>query len=363
MICTKCILPDSVPGICFNEENICNFCLSKYPDYKPKGDLKLQQLLNDKANKDSGADCLVGLSGGKDSTYSLVMLRENFNMKVEAFTYVHDGSTSFSVENAKNACKKFGIKHHIVSLKDHQHLKTFTGFFEAWLKAPSPTTAGMTCVGCKHLHLLGANLAKERNIPMIVWSNSPLEYSPFLALKLTGDGENQLKRESNKKGAVLLVKELLKTKEFPLTFFKYFETCFNGCLAAFPTSPYLQKKFPELTSVFFYDYHNWDPKKIRKYVKTNAGWKFPDGKEDWHSDCLFNYFKEYMFLSMYGASYTDAFLSNQIRFGLITREEALSSLEAGKKTNSIEIFEALKALNLSYLNEKINPGLFMQELK
>lgn len=354
MRCSKCILPDTIPGITFNERNECNYCEENFPLYYPKGDESLAELLQTKVRNESNADCLVGLSGGKDSTYSLITLKEKFNMRVEAFTYIHEGTTPFSIDNARNTCKKLNIKHHIVSLKNQQHLKTFKGFFEAWLKSPSTTTAGMTCVACKHLHLFGMKIAKERNIPMIVWSNCPLEYSPFLALKITGNKENQLVRESNAKGSMLLLKELVKTKEFPVTFFKYFDTCFKGCLAAFPTSTYLKKKFPDITPVFFYEYHNWNPDVIIKYIKEKVDWKIPGDIEDWHSDCLFNFFKEYMFLSMLGASYTDAFFSNQIRYGIISRDDALLKLDEIRKINSVGLMKSMGVFNLQHLINKIN---------
>jgi hypothetical protein len=355
-------MPDTVPGISFNQKHECNYCQEKYPYYSPSGEEALTEKLQEHIRKDSPADCLVGLSGGKDSTYSLISLQEKFNMRVEAFTYVHEGSTAFSIENAKNTCKKLNIKHHIVSLDNQEHQKTFSGFFEAWVKAPSPTTAGMTCVACKHLHLFGLKLARERKIPMIVWSSSPFEYSPFLALKLDGDKNNQLKREGNAKGALLLLAELIKTKEFPLTFLKHFNTCFNGCRAAFPTSGFLASKYPEITPVFFYEYLFWNPKEIKEFIKSRVDWKIPDEKEDWHSDCLFNYFKEYMFLSMYGASYTDSFLSNQIRYGLLTREEALADLEKSRISNSEGIIKALEKLNLHHLINKIDKSLFTNNI-
>lgn len=175
MRCSKCVLPDTIPGISFNEKKECNYCDENFPPYFPKGDESLYKFLQGNIREGTIADCLVGLSGGKDSTYALVKLKEKFNMRVEAFTYVHKGSTLFSIENAKNTCQKLNIKHHIVSLANQTHLKTFIGFFQAWLKAPSLTTAAMTCVACKHLHILGSEIAEKRNIPMIVWSSCPLE--------------------------------------------------------------------------------------------------------------------------------------------------------------------------------------------
>ena len=358
MRCKRCILSDKTPGITFNKNGICNYCTDNFPNYFPKGQGNLMKILKEIKDKPhSKADCLVGLSGGKDSTYSLIKLKEEFGMRVEAFTYTHEGSTGYSIENAKNICEKLNIKHHIVSLDKQKHLKTFTGFFKAYLKSPSITTAGIMCVACKHLHLLGYNTAKKRGIPSIVWSTSPLEYSPFLALKYKG-GKNQFARESNGKGAVLLLKEMLASIEFPLTFIKYFNTCFNGCLSAFPTSDHLMKKYPSIKSMMFYDFINWNPIEMKKYIKT-FGWKELDNAEDdWHSDCLFNIFKEYAFQNCLGVSYTDAFLSNQVRYGLINRESALYELKKSKIQYSKKVFDALNHLGLDNLKDKINIECF-----
>jgi len=357
MRCSKCILSDTVPEISFNDKKVCNYCSENFPPYFPEGDEKLSRFLQENIREGTNADCLVGLSGGKDSTYALVKLKEEFNMRVEAFTYVHEGSASFSIENAKNTCKKLNIKHHIVSLDKQTHLKTFNGFFKAWLKAPSPTTAAMTCVACKHLHILGLEIAEKRNIPMIVWSATPFEEPPFLAIKRYTDGK-KLKQVSNTKSSILLLKEMLKTKEFPATFINNFNICINGCLAVNPEATYLKRKFPKVIPVLFFHYHNWEPKLIKEYIKAKVDWKFPDDKEDWHSDCLFHYFKEYMFISMYGTSYLEAFLSNQIRYGIISKEEALLKIEESKLTNSTGILNALETLNLKHLKSEINTSIF-----
>jgi hypothetical protein len=42
------------------------------------------------------------------------MMKEVYNMNVEAFTYVHDGSAKFALENAKHTCDKLKVVHHIL---------------------------------------------------------------------------------------------------------------------------------------------------------------------------------------------------------------------------------------------------------
>jgi hypothetical protein len=81
--------------------------------------------------------------------------------------------------------------------------------------------------------------------------------------------------------------------------------------------------------------------------------------DDWHSDCLFNYFKEYMFLKMYGASYSDAFYSNQIRYGLMTRDEALNKLNDGRRHYAEEMHDVMRKLGLKN-NGDVDVGVFLE---
>jgi hypothetical protein len=61
---------------------------------------------------------------------------------------------------------------------------------------------------------------------------------------------------------------------------------------------------------------------------------------------------------MLGATYTDAFLSNQIRYGILSREEALEKLEESRKVNSVGIFKAIEALDLQHLRNEIDIDVF-----
>ena len=286
-------------------------------------------------------------------------LVKTYGLKAEAFTYNHDGAAPFAMENAKNVCNQLGVKHHIVSLKGHTHLETFQTFFKAWVKQPSLITAGFTCVACKHLHLLGAKLAVERKIPLIVWANCPLEYAPFLALKFKGQKGNSFKRGGIYEGSKLLAKELINSRDLLTGIVRNYRVCIPGCLAFAPTTSYFGARFPKLKHLFFYDYFDWNPETIIASLEKNAGWKKPvDVCDDWHSDCVFNVFKEYMFQKTFGASYTDAFLSNQIRHGILTREEAWQKLIKSKKYYKNALDHALSFTGLGVLKDQLDPSCF-----
>ena len=65
--CSHCILPESYPGIIFDENGICHLCNS-YQKHHVKGGEELRRLITSK--KAEKYDCLVTLSGGRDSSYT-----------------------------------------------------------------------------------------------------------------------------------------------------------------------------------------------------------------------------------------------------------------------------------------------------
>lgn len=359
MRCSKCLMPSFLPGSGFNEKGECYWCQINFPGYYPRGSDSLMRLLNRLKRKNGSADCLVGVSGGKDSCYVLLELRRTFGMRVEAFTYSHFGHAPFAHENAKAVCESLKVKHHVVELPGNEHLHSFRSYFKAWLQSPRPIPAAMTCVACKHLHLLGSRLASERGIPVVMWATCPLEISPMLALKLERTAGDQFRRQGLLKSSYRFLGELGKSKALVRAFLRHFRTSALGCLAATPTAGFVKMTYPSLKQVMFFDYCDWDPDVMRNKLTSLTAWRTPrEFADDWHTDCVFNAFKEYMFQKMHGISYMDAFISNQIRYGILSREAGWNILLDSKRYYAKEIFNALDFVGLKHLSDKIDPSCF-----
>ena len=73
--CVKCVLPESYPGIAFDAEGICNYCrayVRRWPSTGEKsGEDKLKEYLAPYTSRDGQSDCVVGVSGGRDSSFIL----------------------------------------------------------------------------------------------------------------------------------------------------------------------------------------------------------------------------------------------------------------------------------------------------
>lgn len=361
--CKRCLMPDTLPGSDFDAEGVCSWCRNGYPNYTVKGEQRLSNKFRGMGKHQGRADCIVGLSGGKDSTYALYRLVTHYGLKAEAFIYTHGGSRDFALDNAIRSCQKLKVPLHQVSLARDAHTRAFLHYFRAWLDHPDAISANMTCVACKHLHILGSSIATRAKAPYIVWSSTPLEYSPFLALKHKGDAAHPYQREGMLPGALKFAGETFKSPTFRRGLFSFPKLTVLGCAAVSPDSSFLKYRFPNVKPLMFYTYERWDPELILQRISADLDWQSPpDTLEDWHTDCLFNVFKEYMFQKMFGVSYTDAHLSNQIRHGYITREQAIQKLRDSKRYYAMSLLPALHKLGAEDLIPKIDPECFTVEI-
>jgi len=324
--CKTCLMPQHIEHSDFNTEEICAWCRAGYPTYQPLGIDKLLSRLAERKTEGDRAQCLVGLSGGKDSSYSTLYLSRDLGVKVEAFTYLHDGSTSLGQENAAELCRMLGITHHKIRLKGASHRDTALAFFRSWVRTEDPVAAAMICVACKHLHLMGPQLARRRGIPLVVWSMCPLETPPFIPTS-----DDSAAREQQQSFSTLLgrLSGSCGSISFLSAFLHHLPICVLGCLSYRPECKYVHLRYQQVDHLQFFDYVPWNPRVQQEALTATGIWCSP--RTDWHSDCIFNVLKEYMFQKMYLTSYTDAFLSSCIRHGLVTREQGIASLAESKR--------------------------------
>ena len=84
--CVRCVMPNTKPGVFLDKRGLCNACRSQ--EMKQQVDWssrrkELEEIVDKiKATNKSSYDCLVPVSGGKDSWYQAWMMKKVFNMKV-----------------------------------------------------------------------------------------------------------------------------------------------------------------------------------------------------------------------------------------------------------------------------------------
>ncbi len=77
--------------------------MNNYDELKKSFKKRLEKIKETARINRSPYDCIMGLSGGKDSTYVIYQLKRKYNLRVLAFTLYNGFHTDFLEENVKNA--------------------------------------------------------------------------------------------------------------------------------------------------------------------------------------------------------------------------------------------------------------------
>lgn len=116
-ICNKLVLDTTYPNISFDNDGIS----SQYWDYQhytksrwlndDTGLLRLENIVEKIKRKGRGKDfdCILGLSGGADSSYMLHVMVKNFNLKPLVFHVDGGWNSEIAVSNIKNLVEKLNL--------------------------------------------------------------------------------------------------------------------------------------------------------------------------------------------------------------------------------------------------------------
>ena len=78
--CKRCILPYSSPGITFDKRGICSFCVNYMkPNSEPKTE-ELRRLVKEAKLSKKRYQAIVPISGGKDSSYVVYVMRRVYGL-------------------------------------------------------------------------------------------------------------------------------------------------------------------------------------------------------------------------------------------------------------------------------------------
>ncbi len=147
MICSRGIWDSTVPGIKFDDKGISNYSkiFNTLLEYYPRG----EQGIKDwdeivKKAKRSGYkkdyDCIIGVSGGTDSSYLLHLLVKKYNLRPLAITVDNGWSSDISVSNIKLMTEKLGVDLETYVI-DYEEMKDI---LKSFMKAGLPWVDGPT---------------------------------------------------------------------------------------------------------------------------------------------------------------------------------------------------------------------------
>ncbi len=177
-ICSNCLLSEHTPGIHFNENGVCNYCVS-HEKMTVQGEEKLTEILNQFPVKQGKFDCMVGLSGGRDSTYTLWKLVNDYKMRVLAINYENPFTSEQAKRNMQRALEIVGVNIIKWSFPDGVHINATKKALKVWTNHPSSIMIPVVCAHCKNWWPTIFRHAREQAISLIVIGSNPLETASF----------------------------------------------------------------------------------------------------------------------------------------------------------------------------------------
>lgn len=348
--CTKCLLPATFPFISFDDKGVCTYCHS-YEKIKFKGEDAFKSKLEEYKKKDGSPDCIVTLSGGRDSCFVLHKAVKDYGMTPIAYTYDWGMVTDLARRNQARMCGALGVEHIVISADITKKRRNIRKNVEAWLKRPRLGTIPLFMAGDKQYFYYANMLQKKYETPLVLMGENLLETtnfkSGFCGISPKFGTENTFTLSGKDKAKMLWY----YGKEYTLNP-RYLNVSMADTMHAFSTYYFLKK---DNTNVF--DYLEWDEKTVENVLFNEYNWELsPDTTTSWRIGDGTAAFYNYIYYNVVGFSEFDTFRSNQIREGYITRDEGLKFIEQENKpryeslkwyldTISVDFEKAIKIIN------------------
>jgi len=301
-ICTRCVMDTTDPDIQFDENGVCNHC-HQYDELVrqrvltgAEGERKLQQIVAQikRAGTDKPYDCVIGVSGGVDSTFVAYKVKQ-FGLRPLAVHLDNGWDSELAVKNVENVCRKLNIDLHTIVL-DWEEFKDLQ---LAFLKASTPDSeipsdhaivASMrhtaARIGVKYV-VTGCNIRTETHLPT-AWSQGHSDWRYIYCIH-------------KQFGTVEL-------KTFPhqdyWTFRRY-------------------KRTQQFVNIL--DYLDYVKKDAMPVLERELGWRYYGGK---HYESIYTrWYQGFWLPQKFGYDKRRTHMSSLICSGEMTRTEALAALE------------------------------------
>jgi N-acetyl sugar amidotransferase len=332
--CSKCILPNTRPQINFNYDTLtcdaCNNTVNKKKiDWSERNQL-FKDLVKNVKSKKKTYDCVIPVSGGKDSTWQVILALEH-GLHPLCVTWKTPARNKIGAENLQNLIQ-LGVDHIDFSINPKIEKKFTLKTFEKFGSPVIPMHMA--------LHAIPLQLATKFEIPLVLWGeNSANEYG----------GEKELKGQS------LNHKWLLK---FGVTNETNHSDWIDEELSEKDLTPYIWPSDEEqsqagVKALFLGHFFSWDPhdtfetaKKFgfKSANKAKTGYYAFADIDDAFLITIHHWMKWYKF----GFTRIWDNLSLEIRNGRVTRDEAISKIRSlGEELPKEEISLFCKYVNIS----------------
>jgi len=313
-LCNQCILPETFPGIKFDDNGICNHCKRADSSSTDTSEQKagyrdnLDNLITGIKGTAPSYDAIMAYSGGKDSSYTLKLLRERYDLKILALTFDNQFVSPAAWQNIRTMTDVLEVDHITFKLPWPTAKNIFCKTSQEDI-FPMPTLlrASAICTACIGIvKSLTLKTALEMSIPLSAFGWSPGQAPIQSAIMKTNSALTRQNQASLKKA---FSSEILKGIN------QYFipESYYNTYKDRFPHN---------IHPLAFFDY---DEEEVIRQIQS-LGWKEPRDTDTNSSNCLLNAFANHCHIERHGFHPYVWEIANMVRQGVMGREEGIEKI-------------------------------------
>ena len=298
--CSECLFDTTIPELTFDQKGVCNYCrlhhrMNQYYPRDSKGTKIIHKLVNDiKGSKKRKYDCIVGVSGGVDSSFTL-LITKILGLNPLAVHIDNGWNSELAVDNIHNIVNKLGVDLHTevldwISFRDLQL---------SFLKASVPDGEVPTDItllpvlyrisrklGIKYV-VVGSN-SRAQGLSPIGWT--------YMDKKYVYSVQNEFGNADISSIPTLSIPELLYTV-----------------------------LIKQIKTVSFLEYLNYDTEIAKKILKDKLDWR--PYKEKHYESSYTKFFQGYVLYTKFKIDKRKIYLSTLIRNGKLNRKSAKEKLE------------------------------------
>lgn len=327
-ICKLGVWDDSIPGVSFDEDGVSNYAkiqqalMKEYPrgsEGEEQWEKIIQEVKNSKSK--SSYDCIVGMSGGVDSSYLLHLLKKEYGLNPLAVNLDNGWNSDIAVKNIKKMTTQLDIdlETHVVEYEEMKDL------LRAYLLSGLPWIDTPTDMAIKSLMY---KIAREEGVKYIFRGND-FRSEGKQPLEWTYSDDRQVRYVHKTFG------RLKKLKSYPYLSLANIVT--NGVLY----------KIKDIRPYYYLEYHK---ESAKKFLEDNYGWEYYGGHH--HENLFTKFVMSYWLPEKFNIDKRKINLSAQVLSGQISREDAL--FELTQPFDSKENIEKSKEFVLSKLDLTID---------
>lgn len=304
--CSKCVLSDNFFSVKIGEDGLCNYC--KKHELEDNEVKNVEDLPIFEKTKNNNYDVVLAYSGGKDSTYTLYLLKKKYKLNVLAVTFDNGFLAPKTYSNIKNVCAALDVDSLIIAPSNIKLNKLFRYANEDMtLPLKSLERASAICTYCIAL------------VKMSVYKEAMMRGIPYIAFGWT-PGQVNLRKQIVKLDSSMVSANFSRIRDSIL---KNLGEEYTSILLM---DDFIEKNKSNMPSLFYpFENNEYDENQIVEKI-SQFGWERNVGTDSNSTNCLLNSYAIHKHKEKYGFHPYALEMANLVRNNLLDRQDALNRI-------------------------------------